>query len=54
MEKFGGRKFIFATVLTVFFGIFTVVGKMTVDQFMVATLTAYGLFAGANALKTIK
>lgn len=54
MEKFGGRKFVFATLLTVLFGIFTVVGKMSVDQFMVASLTAYGLFAGANALKSAK
>lgn len=54
MEKFGGRKFVFAILLTVLFGIFTVVGKMSVDQFMVASLTAYGLFAGANALKSAK
>lgn len=54
MDRFGGRKFVFAFLLTVLFGAFTFTGKMTIEQFMSASLVAYGLFAGANAFSKRK
>lgn len=54
MEKLGGRKFVFAVLLTLLFGLFVALGKMDTNQFMTASLVAYGLFAGANVIQKLK
>ncbi len=48
IQDAGGRKFILCVLLMIIFTIFVVMSKMTVDQFLVAVLGNFGIFATAN------
>lgn len=49
MELLGGRKFVFAILLTALFASFVYLGQMTVAEFKDTCIWIYGLFAAANA-----
>lgn len=49
MESFGGRKFLFALLLTALFASFVYLGQMTVAEFKDTCIWIYGLFAVANS-----
>lgn len=50
MEKIGGRKFVFALVLTSMFYSLAVMKLMSPTDFTQAALVAFGLFTGANMI----
>ena len=49
IEKLGGRKFVFAVLITVAVFVLALLGKITYEQFTTATLWALGIFSAANA-----
>ena len=49
LEKFGGRKFIFAILIAIGLLTLAMTGKINYDQLMAGWLWAFGIFAVANA-----